>query len=104
MGCGAIFMIHRVSPPERCLTSGTPVSATDPGMLEEMVSLVVALKLDVISLAEMQRRLMAGDLSRRFVCFTFDGAYRSVREFRAAALSKARFAFCRLCRNRFSGR
>lgn len=80
MGCGAIFMIHRVSPPERCLTSGTPVSATDPGMLEEMVSLVVALKLDVISLAEMQRRLMAGDLSRRFVCFTFDGAYRSVRD------------------------
>jgi peptidoglycan/xylan/chitin deacetylase (PgdA/CDA1 family) len=80
MGCGAIFMIQRVAALDASLASRGAIAETDPSMLEEMVSLVAALKLDVVSLAEMRRRLAEGDLRRRFICFTFDGAYRSVQD------------------------
>jgi peptidoglycan/xylan/chitin deacetylase (PgdA/CDA1 family) len=80
MGCGAIFMIQRVAELDASLALRGGIAETDPSMLEEMMSLVVALKLDVVSLTEMRRRLAEGDLKRRFVCFSFDGAYRSVRD------------------------
>jgi len=78
MGCGAIFMIQRVMPLEASLTAHGAVAETDPLLLEEMVALVAAQNLDVVSLAEMRRRLVERDLDRRFVAFTFDGAYRSI--------------------------
>ena len=78
MGCGAIFMIQRVMPLDASLTAHGAVAETDPLLLEEMVALVPAQNLDVVSLAEMRRRLMERDLDRRFVAFTFDGAYRSI--------------------------
>jgi peptidoglycan/xylan/chitin deacetylase (PgdA/CDA1 family) len=78
MGCGAIFMIQRVMSINASLTARGAVAETDPLLLEEMVALVAAQNLDVVSLAEMRRRLLAGELDRRFVTFTFDGAYRSI--------------------------
>jgi peptidoglycan/xylan/chitin deacetylase (PgdA/CDA1 family) len=77
MGCGAIFMIQRVTPLDASLTARGAVAETDPLLLEEMVALVAVQNLDVVSLAEMRRRLTERDLERRFVVFTFDGAYRS---------------------------
>lgn len=78
MGCGAIFMIHRVRALDADLPSGNIVAETDPLLLEEMLALIAARGLDVVSLAEMRRRIVERDLERRFVCFTFDGAYRSI--------------------------
>ena len=80
MGCGAIFMIRRVRALEDTLTSRGVIAETDPLLLQEMIALVTAQSLDVVSLAEMRRRLVERDLDRRFVCFTFDGAYRAVRD------------------------
>jgi len=48
--------------------------------MDEMIALIVARGLAVISLAEMRRRLVGGDLDSRFVCFTFDGAYRGIKD------------------------
>jgi len=81
MGAGAIFMIQRVRPMEESLAPGGTIAETDPRLLEEMVSLIAAQKLEAVSLDEMRRRLVEQDLQSRFVCFTFDGAYRSVRDF-----------------------
>jgi peptidoglycan/xylan/chitin deacetylase (PgdA/CDA1 family) len=78
MGRGAVFMIQRVAELEASLASRETVTETDPQLLQEMLSLIAAQKLDVVSLDEMRRRLVERDLDRRFVCFTFDGAYRSV--------------------------
>ena len=78
MGCGAIFMIQRVMPLDASLTARGAVAETDPLLLEEMVALVAAQNLDVVSLGEMRRRLLERELDRRFVTFTFDGAYRSI--------------------------
>jgi len=80
MGCGAIFRIRRVQPIKESLTAHTPVTETDPHLLREMVSLVAAQKLEAVSLAEMRRRLVERDLKARFVCFTFDGAYRGIQD------------------------
>ena len=58
MGCGAIFMIQRVIPLDASLTARGAVAETDPLLLEEMFALVAAQGLDVVSLAEMRRRLV----------------------------------------------
>jgi peptidoglycan/xylan/chitin deacetylase (PgdA/CDA1 family) len=78
MGCGAIFMIQRVRSLDASLSAQDAIVETDPGLLEEMIALVVAQGLEVVSLAEMRRRLVERELGKRFVSFTFDGAYRSV--------------------------
>lgn len=80
MGCGAIFMIQRVAELETSLASRETAAETDPQLLQEMLSLISAQRLEVVSLAEMRRRLVERDLDRRFACFTFDGAYRSIAE------------------------
>jgi peptidoglycan/xylan/chitin deacetylase (PgdA/CDA1 family) len=47
-------------------------------LLDEMVSLVAEQGLEVVTLEEACRRLVERDVSRRFVAFSFDGAYRSI--------------------------
>lgn len=89
MGQGAIFSIQRVKSLEASLVPSGLLSETDPLMLEEMAALISVLNLDVVSLAEMRRRLVQHDYKRRFVCFTFDGAYRSLVE-RVVPLFRAR--------------
>jgi peptidoglycan/xylan/chitin deacetylase (PgdA/CDA1 family) len=80
MGCGVIFMIQRVAAQETSLMPREAIGETDPQLLQEMLSLISAQRLEVISLAEVRRRLAERDLDRKFVCFTFDGAYRSIKD------------------------
>jgi peptidoglycan/xylan/chitin deacetylase (PgdA/CDA1 family) len=80
MGCGAIFMIQRARPQMESLIGQGAIAETDPLLLEEMVALVVEQGLEVIPLSEVRRRLSAREFSRRFVSFTFDGAYKATLE------------------------
>jgi peptidoglycan/xylan/chitin deacetylase (PgdA/CDA1 family) len=80
MGCGAIFMIHRVYPLNAGSASRGMIPETDPQLLREMINLVAAKGLDAVSLSEMRSRLESGPQDRPFVCFTFDGAYKTVRD------------------------
>ena len=80
MGCGAIFMVQRVRPQIDSLIDQGAIAETDPMLLEEMVSLVIDQGLDVVPLAEVRRRLAGRETDRRFVSFTFDGAYRTTLE------------------------
>ena len=89
MGQGAIFSIQRVKSLEASLVPSGLISETDPLMLEEMAALIAALSLDVVSFKEMRRRLIERDYERRFVCFTFDGAYRTILD-RVLPLFEAR--------------
>jgi peptidoglycan/xylan/chitin deacetylase (PgdA/CDA1 family) len=77
MGCGAIFMIQRARPQIEALAAPGTVAETDPMLLDEMVALVIEQGLDVVSVPELARRLAARDYAKRFVAFTFDGAYKS---------------------------
>ena len=38
------------------------------------------MRVDLISLDEMHRRMIAGEFKRRFVCITFDDGYKDVME------------------------
>ena len=78
MGYGAIFMIQRVRPVTESLLGTGAIAETDPLLLEEMVSLVRQQGLDVVPLSAVRERLASRENTQRFVCFTFDGAYRSV--------------------------
>lgn len=77
MGCGAIFMVQRARPQVESLVGQGAIAETDPLLLEEMVALVVEQGLEVIPLSEVRRRLEAREFSKRFVSFTFDGAYKA---------------------------
>ena len=50
--------------------------------------------IDVISLDEMHRRLIAGDFERRFVCLTFDDGYKDMLQWAYPLLKQCR------CRSR----
>ena len=93
MGCGAIFMIQRVRPQVESLMDHGVIAETDPLLLDEMVALVVEQGLDVVSLAEVRRRLAAGETTKRFVSFTFDGGYRTTLEHIAPLFRKRGLPF-----------
>jgi len=78
MGYGAIFMIQRVRSLTESLVGTHAIAETDPLLLEEMISLVLEQGLDVVPLSQMRARLSSRTNTQRFVCFTFDGAYRSM--------------------------
>lgn len=94
MGCGAIFMLQHVRPVEQSFAPAGLIAETDPVLLNEMLALVIAQGLDVLSLAELRRRLEERDLQRRFVAFTFDGAYRSIIERVYPLFKKRSLPFC----------
>jgi peptidoglycan/xylan/chitin deacetylase (PgdA/CDA1 family) len=78
MGYGAIFMIQRVRAVTESLLGTGAIAETDPLLLEEMVSLVLEQGLDVVPLSAVRARLASRENTQRFVCFTFDGAYKSM--------------------------
>ena len=78
MGYGAIFMIQRVRYVTDSLLGTGAIAETDPLLLEEMISLVLEQGLDVVPLSDIRGRLSSRENKQRFVCFTFDGAYRSM--------------------------
>jgi peptidoglycan/xylan/chitin deacetylase (PgdA/CDA1 family) len=80
MGCGTIFMIQRVRDIESSLAASSTAEETDTTLLREMLALISLQKLDIIPIAEAPQRLAEGNYKKRFVCFTFDGAYRSLAE------------------------
>ncbi len=75
-GAGAILTFHRVRP-----ISGAPFQPNsgleiDPAFLEATVSALRHADVDIVSMDEAWRRLVAGDDGRRFVVLTFDDGYR----------------------------
>lgn len=94
MGCGAVFMLQHVRPVEKNFVPGGLIAETDPVLINEMLALVIAQGLDVLSLCELRRRLRDRDLQRRFVAFTFDGAYRSIIDRVYPVFKKRSMPFC----------
>lgn len=78
-GIGTIFMLHRVVPPAQrsvlAMNSGMEVSVS---CLEKAIHYCIAKKYDIISLDEVQTRLIEKKINNHFVCFTFDDGYADV--------------------------
>ena len=87
-GVGAILMLHHVRPPRGDVFQPNKLLEVSPEFLEGTVRWLRANGLDIVSLDEMHRRLTERDLSRRFVCITFDDGYRDNKEWAYPVLKR----------------
>jgi peptidoglycan/xylan/chitin deacetylase (PgdA/CDA1 family) len=80
-GVGAIFMLHHVRPGRDAEFQPNRHLEVAPEFLRAMLSHLRARGIDIVTMDEVQRRLIERDFSRRFACFTLDDGYRDNRDF-----------------------
>ena len=98
-GAGVIFTLNQVRPPQDKDFAPNRGLEVAPGFLEAMLDQVEEAGLDVVTLDEAARRLREDD-ERRFVCFTFDQAYRDIAPPRLSLVPAALAAAHPLYRHR----
>jgi peptidoglycan/xylan/chitin deacetylase (PgdA/CDA1 family) len=79
-GVGAIFMLHHVRPARGDAFQPNRHLEITPEFLDATLAHVRREGLDIVTLDEARRRLVARDGARRFACFTFDDGYRDNRD------------------------
>ena len=92
-GVGFILMLHHVRPPRPDRFHPLRSCEVTPRFFGRLVRALRRSRLDLISLDEMHRRMIEGDFSRRFVCITFDDAYRDVLQWAYPILKDANAPF-----------
>ena len=88
-GVGAILILHHVRPQRPDRFQPNRSFEVTPRFFGRLVRALRRSRLDLISLDEMHRRMIEGDFSRRFVCITFDDAYRDVLQWAYPILKDA---------------
>jgi peptidoglycan/xylan/chitin deacetylase (PgdA/CDA1 family) len=92
-GVGAILTLHHVRPARPGRFQPNRLLEVTPRFLTRVVKYLRRAGLELISLDEMHRRLTEGDLSRRFVCLTFDDGYRDTLQCAYPILKEADVPF-----------
>jgi peptidoglycan/xylan/chitin deacetylase (PgdA/CDA1 family) len=92
-GVGVILTLHHVRPPRRGSFQPNRLLEITPYFLEGLLRRLRRSRRDLISLDEMHRRMITGELKRRFVCITFDDGYRDVLEHAYPLLRKYEVPF-----------
>jgi peptidoglycan/xylan/chitin deacetylase (PgdA/CDA1 family) len=92
-GIGAILTLHHVRPSRPDRFQPNRLLEITPQFLEQIARALRESGLDLISLAEMHRRLTEGDFRRRFVCFTIDDGYRDTFDHAYPILKKHEIPF-----------
>jgi peptidoglycan/xylan/chitin deacetylase (PgdA/CDA1 family) len=92
-GAGAILMLHHVRPARSGGFQPNRLLEVTPKFFERVVKRLRKSKVDIISLDEMHRRLVAREFPRRFVCITFDDGYRDNLDYAYPVLKKYQVPF-----------
>jgi peptidoglycan/xylan/chitin deacetylase (PgdA/CDA1 family) len=92
-GVGAILKLQHVRQPRRDRFQPNHPFEITPRFLARLVKRLRRSKVHLISLDEMHRRMIKREFSRRFVCFTFDGAYRDILQYAYPALKESSVPF-----------
>ena len=92
-GVGAILTLHHVRPARPGRFQPNRLLEITPRFLSRVIAYLRRAGLDLISLDEMHRRLVAGDFRRRFVCLTFDDGYRDTLQWAYPILKSAEVPF-----------
>src|SRR2546421_4025152 len=71
-GIGVILTLHHVRPPRFDRFQPNRLLEVTPSFLDDVLGWLRRSRLDLISLDEMYRCLIAGNTRRRFVCITID--------------------------------
>jgi peptidoglycan/xylan/chitin deacetylase (PgdA/CDA1 family) len=80
-GIGAILTLHHVRPARRDAFQPNRSLEVTPEFLDGLVGTLRCQGFDLVSLDEMHRRLQSHEFTHRFICLTFDDAYRDTLEF-----------------------
>ncbi len=80
-GVGLIYMLHHVKPETPRGFAPNRILQITPDFLEAVILQAQEAGLAFVSLDEMHRRLVSGDFSQPFVCFTLDDGYRDNAEY-----------------------
>jgi peptidoglycan/xylan/chitin deacetylase (PgdA/CDA1 family) len=80
-GVGAIFMLHQVRPRREAEFQPNRHLEVAPEFLRATLAHLRTEDIDIITMDEVHRRLIARDFSRRFASFTLDDGYRDNRDF-----------------------
>ena len=92
-GVGAILALHHVRPPRPDRFQPNRLLEVTPQFLARLVRGLRRSGLEFISLDEMHRRLVEGDFAKRFICLTFDDAYRDTLRWAYPVLKNATVPF-----------
>ena len=92
-GVGAILTLHHVRPARHDAFQPNRLLEITPKFFERVLRMLKRRHVDVISLDEMHRRMIAGDFKRRFVCLTIDDGYKDIKEFAYPLLKKYELPF-----------
>ncbi len=92
-GVGAILTLHHVRPARHDAFQPNRLLEITPKFFERVLRMLKRRRIDVISLDEMHRRMIAGDFKRRFVCLTIDDGYKDIKEFAYPLLKKYELPF-----------
>jgi peptidoglycan/xylan/chitin deacetylase (PgdA/CDA1 family) len=80
-GVGAIFMLHHVRPRRDADFQPNRHLEVTPEFLRTVLMHLRERGIEVVSLDEMHQRMIEGNFSRPFACFTFDDGYRDNRDY-----------------------
>ncbi len=92
-GVGIILRFERVRPPRRDRFQPLRRSEITPEFLDRAIGALKRWNYDIVSLDEICRRAVAPPERKRFVCLTFDGAYRDTIASAYPVLAKHGVAF-----------
>lgn len=87
-GVGSILTLHHVRPARKAAFQPNRLLEVTPEFLEGLLRRLKRSNVDVITLDEMHRRMVAGDFTRRFVCITFDDGYKDLLRYAHPLLKK----------------
>jgi peptidoglycan/xylan/chitin deacetylase (PgdA/CDA1 family) len=77
-GAGVVLRFERVRPQSPARFQPLKSHEITPGFLDRMIRALKRWKYDIVSMDEVCRRAVTLAQRRRFVCLTFDGAYKDV--------------------------
>jgi peptidoglycan/xylan/chitin deacetylase (PgdA/CDA1 family) len=92
-GAGAILRFQRVRPPRRASFQPLLDDEITPRFLDLAIRALRRWKYDIVNMDEVCRRAVIMSQRRRFVCFTFDGAYKDLVAHGYPVLSRHRVPF-----------
>jgi peptidoglycan/xylan/chitin deacetylase (PgdA/CDA1 family) len=92
-GVGSILTFHHVRPARLDAFQPNRLLEITPEFLGDVVGIMRRADIDLISLDEMQRRMVSGHFERRFACITFDDGYRDNKVYAYPILKKHNVPF-----------
>jgi peptidoglycan/xylan/chitin deacetylase (PgdA/CDA1 family) len=77
-GVGAILTLHHVRPARPDVFQPNRLLEVTPAFFGRLLRRLRRARIDLVSLDEMHRRMIAGEFKRRFVAITFDDGYKDL--------------------------